>query len=132
MSGSLQRKNTKEKGERDHKSFLPTNILNSIIRGIFFKDLLIYLFMRDTERGRHRQREKQAPCRKPDMGLNPRTPESRPEPKTDAQPLSHPGVSFSGIFVVEDPVVAQKFSNITASLSSLTTGISSAKGSRVC
>ena len=27
-----------------------------------------------------------------DVGLNPRTPGSRPEPKADAQPLSHPGV----------------------------------------
>ena len=43
----------------------------------FFK---IYLFMRDThtERQRHRQREKQAPCREPDMGLDPRSPGSRP------------------------------------------------------
>ena len=50
--------------------------------------------MRDThiERQRHRQGEKQAPCREPDAGLNPGTPGSRPEPKTDAQPLSHPGV----------------------------------------
>ena len=50
--------------------------------------------MRDTqrERQRHRQREKQAPCREPDVGLDPRTPGSRPEPKADAQPLSHPGV----------------------------------------
>ena len=34
--------------------------------------------MKDTERDpqRHRQREKQAPCRKPDMGLNPGSPES--------------------------------------------------------
>ena len=29
---------------------------------------------------------------KPDEGLNPRTTGSRPEPKADAQPLSHPGV----------------------------------------
>ena len=45
--------------------------------------------MRDTEREkqRHRQREKQAPCREPDVGPNPGTPGSRPEPKTDAQPL---------------------------------------------
>ena len=61
---------------------------------IFFKDF-IYLFMRDTERKRerqrHRQRENQAPCKKPDAGLDPRTPGSRPEPKLDAQPLSHPG-----------------------------------------
>ena len=46
--------------------------------------------MRDTERQRHRQRERQAPCGKPDAGFDPKTPGSRPEPKTDAQPLSHP------------------------------------------
>ena len=46
---------------------------------------------RERERGRqrHRQREKQAPCREPNAGLKPRTPGSRPEPKADAQPLSH-------------------------------------------
>ena len=50
--------------------------------------------MRDTEkeRQRHRQREKQAPCREPDVGLKPRTPGSCPGPKVDTQPLSHPGV----------------------------------------
>ena len=51
--------------------------------------------MRHTERGRdNRQREKQAPFREPDAGLNPRTLGSLPEPKAeaDAQPLSHPGV----------------------------------------
>ena len=49
--------------------------------------------MRDTEREaeRHRQRKKQAPCGEPDVGLDRRTPGSRPEPKVDAQPLSHPG-----------------------------------------
>ena len=40
---------------------------------------------------RHRQREKQAPHRDPDVGLNPGTLGSHPEPKADAQPLSHPG-----------------------------------------
>ena len=44
------------------------------------------------ERERHRQREKQALCREPDAGLNPRTLGSLPEPKADAQLLSHPGV----------------------------------------
>ena len=50
--------------------------------------------MRDTgrERQRHRQREKQAPCRDPNVGLNPRTAGSCPEPKADVQMLSHPGV----------------------------------------
>ena len=61
----------------------------------FFSDF-IYLFMRDRdrerERQRHRQREKQAPCREPDMGLNPWTPGSCPELKTDAQLLSHSGI----------------------------------------
>ena len=54
--------------------------------------------MRDRERQRHRKREeKQAPCREPDVGLDPRTLGSRPEPKTDAQPLSHPGVLLGRI-----------------------------------
>ena len=49
--------------------------------------------MRDTERRqRHRQREKQAPCREPDAGLDPRTPGLHSGPKADAQPLSPPGV----------------------------------------
>ena len=45
-----------------------------------------------TQRQRHRQREKQAPCREPDVGLDPGTPGSCPEPKADAQLLSHPGI----------------------------------------
>ena len=55
--------------------------------------------MRDTERERqrHRQREKQAPCREPDVGLNPRPLGSRPEPKADVQPLSHPSTQGRGI-----------------------------------
>ena len=48
--------------------------------------------MRDTQRQRCRQREKQAPCREPDVGLDPRTPGSQPKPKAGAQPLSYPGV----------------------------------------
>ena len=52
--------------------------------------------MKDTQRERgkqrYRQRKKQAPCREPDVGLDPGTPGSRPGPKADAQPLSHPGV----------------------------------------
>ena len=46
---------------------------------------------RERERQRHRQRENQDPHREPDVGLDPRTPGSWPEPKADAQPLSHPG-----------------------------------------
>ena len=36
---------------------------------------------RERERQRHRQREKQAPCREPNVGLDPRSPGSRPGPK---------------------------------------------------
>ena len=59
----------------------------------FYKDF-IYLFMKDThtERQRHRQREKQGPCREPDVGLDPRTPGLCPGLKAGAQPLSHPSV----------------------------------------
>ena len=59
---------------------------NPVVLWIFCKIyLFIYLFIH--ERQRHRQREKQ-----PDVGLDPRTPASHPEPKADAQPLSHPRV----------------------------------------
>ena len=47
--------------------------------------------MRDTQKQRHRQRDKQSPYREPNAELDPRTPGSRPEPKADVQPLSHPG-----------------------------------------
>ena len=61
---------------------------------LFFFEDFSGLFMRDTEkkRQRYRQREKQAPCREPDVELDPRTPGSQPGLKADAQPLSHPGV----------------------------------------
>ena len=51
--------------------------------------------MSDRERQRHRQREKQAPHREPDMGLHPGSLGSLPGPKADAKPLSHPGVSHT-------------------------------------
>ena len=42
--------------------------------------------MRDTEREkeqRHRQREKQAPCKEPDVGLDPGSPGSHPGLKVE-------------------------------------------------
>ena len=54
--------------------------------------------MRDREWQRHRQREKQAPCRKPDVELDPGNPGSHLEPKADAQLLSHPGIAIVIIF----------------------------------
>ena len=69
----------------------------------FFLKIFIYLFMIDTEREerqRHRQRKKQAPCREPNVGLDPGSPGSYPGPKASAKPLSHPGIPqiFSTIF----------------------------------
>ena len=53
--------------------------------------------MKDTDREREtktRQREKQAPCREPDVGIDPGTGGSHPELKADIQSLRHPGISF--------------------------------------
>ena len=50
--------------------------------------------MRNTEKEAETQAEgKAGSSKKPDVGLNPRNLGSRPEPKADAQPLSHPGIS---------------------------------------
>ena len=64
---------------------------------IFLKDFFIY--SRETHREqRHRQREKQAPCKDPNVGLDPETPGLRPGLKADTQPLSHPGLPSNGRF----------------------------------
>ena len=56
--------------------------------------------MRDTdrERQRYRQREKQAPCGELDVGLDPRTPGSRPGLKAGTKLLSHPEIPGSSKF----------------------------------
>ena len=49
--------------------------------------------MRDTQREAETQTEGEiGSCREPDVGLDPRTPGSCPEPEGGAQLLSHPGV----------------------------------------
>ena len=59
--------------------------------------------MRDTEREQQRRRQKkQAPCREPDVGLDPGTTGSRPEPKEDTQPLSHPGIPTINLFILKN------------------------------
>ena len=52
--------------------------------------------MRHTERGRDRQREKQAPRREPDVGLDPRSPRIMPWTEGGAKPLGHPGCLAMG------------------------------------
>ena len=66
--------------------------------GDFFFFLRFYLFTheRHRERQRHGQKDKQAPCREPNVGLDPRTPGSEPEPRADVHPLSHPGIPKLG------------------------------------
>ena len=49
--------------------------------------------MRDTKKEAETQAEGEAgPMQGAGWGLDPGTPGSRPEPKADAQPLSHPGI----------------------------------------
>ena len=59
----------------------------------FFKD---FIYSRETqkERQRHRQSKKQAPCRKPDAGLDLSLwgDHALNQRQTDAQLLSHPGI----------------------------------------
>ncbi|XP_072664764.1 cell death regulator Aven [Canis lupus baileyi] len=50
---------------------------------------ILFIHERHREGQRHSQREKQASCGEPDVGLSSRTPGSRPEPKT-ALPLELP------------------------------------------
>ena len=56
--------------------------------------------MRDTQRQKHRQEEKQAPCGEPNIGLFPRT--LGPEPKADRRSTTEPPrFPRTGIYVKE-------------------------------
>ena len=62
--------------------------LSPCVPTLFFN--FIYLFMGDTEA--ETQAEGEVDSRQgPDVGLDPRTPGSRPGPKAGARPLSYPG-----------------------------------------
>ena len=80
----------------------------------FFK---IYLFIHERHRQRPRQREKQARCREPNAGLDPRALASQPEPKADAQPES-PRCPGRWCFLIEPGVAPEiyytlSFSNVS-------------------
>ena len=62
--------------------------------------------MRDTERERQTEGETGS-SREPDVGLNPRTPES-PESKADTQLLSHPG--SLGVSILGEDTPSQRIS----------------------
>ena len=74
-----------------------------MIFSLFFFKIFLFIHERHTERERKGGAEthaegKQAPCREPDVGHDPGTPESRSEPKANAQPLSHPGIPMNDTF----------------------------------
>ena len=73
--------------------------LSSLGKCFFKKTFYLFIHERHKERKRwrHRQREKQAPCSEPNVGLDPGSPGSRPGPKAGAQLLSHPGVPLHNI-----------------------------------
>ena len=52
---------------------------------LFFLKILFISQETHTEKQRHRQREKQAPCREPDVGLDPGSLGSRPGPKAGSK-----------------------------------------------
>ena len=90
--------------ERVVLSYLNTRKPNCSCNGTLFKIGLffffkIYLFMRDTEReARDTSGERsRLPARSPMWDSIPGPPGSHPEPKADAQPLSHPGVLYSSL-----------------------------------
>ena len=56
----------------------------------FYKILFIYSWQTQIERQSQSQREKQAPYKEPDVGLDPRTLGSRPEPKADRRTTTEP------------------------------------------
>ena len=63
--------------------------------GFLFKKIFFNLFIHERER----QRQKQASCRDPDVGLDPGTPRSCPERKADTQLQSHTGIPSLGGFL---------------------------------
>ena len=80
---------------KNYKQKWPLNIKMLILwfrKFIFFKDF-IFLFMRVyTQREAETQAERDAPCRKPDAGLDPGSPGSFPGLKAALNLLSHPGI----------------------------------------
>ena len=83
----------------------------------FLKIYLFILFIHERQRERERERQAEreaAPCREPDMGLDPRTPGSGPGLKAGAKPLSHPGIPQ--FFFLELQIEHPTLTNFTLSI----------------
>ena len=78
--------------------------LDSPFKIIIFLRFYLFIHERQKERQGHRQREMQAPSRKPNAELDPGSPGSHPECK--AEPLSHSGVPQDHYYikVVDDRI----------------------------
>ena len=77
-------------------------IFLSYFHVFFKKDFYVFTHERQREtRQRHKKREKQSPHREPDVGLDPQTPGSSPEPKADTQPLSHAGIPVTYVLKLQ-------------------------------
>ena len=79
----------------------------------FLKRLFIHERHTERERQRHSQREKKASHREPDVGLDPTTSRSHPEPKTDVQSLSHPGIPETGPFSSTIQRISSRHNNLS-------------------
>ena len=73
----------------------------AMLKGLFFFLKILFILERPRERQRHRQREKQAPCKEPDVGLDPRSPGSRPGLQA-ALNCCATGAAQSTIFFLKD------------------------------
>ena len=90
--GKLQNPGTAHRGGhysaaamQEGKASLSPQLQDKLEIQIFFR---FYVFIHE----RHRQREKQAPCREPDVGLHPGTPRIMPWAKGSTKQLNHPRI----------------------------------------
>ena len=73
---------------------------------LFLKDF-IYLFMRDTTERQTQAEGEAGSLRDPNEVLDPETLGSHPEPKADAQLLSHPGIPNTVISIISCEIITQ-------------------------
>ena len=75
--------------------FLNLTVCKVCMMYVFFIFLFYFLFMIVTQREREAEAQAEGEAgsihREPDVGLDPKSPGSRPGPKAGAKPLRHPG-----------------------------------------
>ena len=119
-------------GSEETRQILGMCICTEQVRGFPGFFLILYLFMRDTQRERqkHRQRESRLHTGSPTWDSIPRLRGSQcPELKADTQPMSHPGVP-TGLFSTSFGVNLFIFTLEALELFSFST--STTRGNTVC